>query len=49
VLIDDVAGAIPAGTTTVTMTARLRDGTELAGTDEVRVVTGRPPGRHRGR
>jgi hypothetical protein len=49
VLIDDVAGAIPAGTTTVTVTARLRDGTELAGTDEVRVVTGRPPGRHRGR
>jgi hypothetical protein len=48
VLIDDVAGAMPAGTTTVTVTALLRDGTEIAGTDEVRVVSGRFRARHRG-
>jgi hypothetical protein len=48
VLIDDVAGAIPAGTTTVTVTALLRDDTEIAGTDEVRVVTSRFRARHRG-
>jgi hypothetical protein len=46
VLIDDVAGTIPAGITTVTLTARLHDGTVLAGTDEVHVVS---RGRHRGR
>lgn len=38
VLINDVRNSIPAGTTIVTVTARLRDGTELAGTDHVRVV-----------
>jgi hypothetical protein len=47
VLIDDVAGAIPSSTRTVTVTARLRDGTEIAGTDEVRVLSGRSRGRHR--
>jgi hypothetical protein len=47
VLIDDIAGAIPGGTTTVTVTAQLRDGTQIAGTDEVRVVSGRSRGRHR--
>ena len=46
VLIKDVAGAIPAGTTTVTVTARLLDGTQIAGTDEVHVVT-HGNGRHR--
>ena len=48
VLIDDIAGAIADGTTRVTVTAQLRDSTEIAGTDEVRVVTGKSRGRHRG-
>jgi hypothetical protein len=41
VLIKDIAGSIPTGTATVTVTARLRDGTEIAGTDEVRIVSRR--------
>ncbi len=46
VLIKDVAGAIPTGVTAVTVTARLLDGTQIAGTDEVDVVT-HDKGRHR--
>lgn len=35
VLIRNVAGAIPAGTTTVTLTALLEDGTPIAGSDSI--------------
>jgi hypothetical protein len=34
-MIDDVAGAIPAGATDATLTAILDDGTPIAGTDDV--------------
>jgi hypothetical protein len=38
VLIDDEAGAIPPHATTATLTARLRDGTAIAGTDAICLV-----------
>lgn len=42
VLIDDVAGALPTGPQALTVTARLRDGTEIAGTGDVHVDAGSP-------
>jgi hypothetical protein len=42
VLIDDVAGALPTGPQTLTVTARLRDGREIAGADDVHVDAGSP-------
>jgi hypothetical protein len=38
VMIDEVAGSIPSGATTASLTGQLKDGTEIEGVDEICIL-----------